>query len=57
MGIDIVKKRIVSKLLIEMACGAFDLISKFASWLLAVFSAAFTLIIVNVEDFAKFYDV
>lgn len=49
-------KRVANILLIEMARGASQSLSQFASWLLAGFSAAFTLIILNIESISNFID-
>lgn len=50
-------KQIANKLMIEMARGVNESTSVFATWLLAGFSAAFGLILVNLDGILEFVEV
>ena len=49
-------KKVANKLMIEMARGASESISAFSAWLLAGFSVAFGLILVNLEGAMRFVE-
>ena len=50
-------KKVANTLMLGMAKGVSESLSKFATWLLAGFSAAFTLILANLDNVTKFIQV